>query len=188
MSQSVLDFIKENDVKFIDLRFTDTKGKEQHVSIPHHQVDEDFFEDGKMFDGSSIAGWKGINESDMVLMPVPESVKLDPFTEETTLIVRCDVVEPSTLQGYERDPRSVAKRAEDYMRSTGIADTVLFGPEPEFFLFDDVKYKSDMSGSMYKVDAVEAAWNSDKDYEGGNTGHRPGVKGGYFPCSPVDSS
>ena len=188
MSQSVLDFIKENDVKFIDLRFTDTKGKEQHVSIPHHQVDEDFFEDGKMFDGSSIAGWKGINESDMVLMPVAESVKLDPFTEETTLIVRCDVVEPSTLQGYERDPRSVAKRAEDYMRSTGIADTVLFGPEPEFFLFDDVKYKSDMSGSMYKVDAVEAAWNSDKDYEGGNTGHRPGVKGGYFPCSPVDSS
>ena len=188
MSQSVLDFIKENDVKFIDLRFTDTKGKEQHVSIPHHQVDEDFFEDGKMFDGSSIAGWKGINESDMVLMPVAESVKLDPFTEETTLIVRCDVVEPSTLQGYERDPRSVAKRAEEYMKSTGIADTVLFGPEPEFFLFDDVKYKSDMSGSMYKVDAVEAAWNSDKDYEGGNTGHRPGVKGGYFPCSPVDSS
>ncbi|ASM48485.1 glutamine synthetase [Pseudoalteromonas espejiana DSM 9414] len=188
MSQSVLDFIKENDVKFIDLRFTDTRGKEQHVSIPHHQVDEDFFEDGKMFDGSSIAGWKGINESDMVLMPVAESVKLDPFTEEATLIVRCDVVEPSTLQGYERDPRSVAKRAEDYMKSTGIADTVLFGPEPEFFLFDDVKYKSDMSGSMYKIDSVEAAWNSDKDYEGGNTGHRPGVKGGYFPCSPVDSS
>ena len=188
MSQSVLDFIKENDVKFIDLRFTDTKGKEQHVSIPHHQVNEDFFEDGKMFDGSSIAGWKGINESDMVLMPVPESAKMDPFSEEATLIIRCDVVEPSTLQGYERDPRSVAKRAEEYMRSTGIADTVLFGPEPEFFLFDDVKYKSDMSGSMYKIDDIEASWNSDKDYEGGNKGHRPGVKGGYFPCSPVDSS
>ena len=186
MSQSVLDFIKENDVKFIDLRFTDTKGKEQHVSIPHHQVDEDFFEDGKMFDGSSIAGWKGINESDMVLMPVPESIKLDPFTEEATLILRCDVVEPSTLQGYERDPRSVAKRAEDYMRSTGIADTVLFGPEPEFFVFDDVKYKSDMSGSMYKIDSKQAAWNSDKEYADGNTGHRPGVKGGYFPVAPVD--
>ncbi|KKK57030.1 hypothetical protein LCGC14_3058590, partial [marine sediment metagenome] len=159
MSQSVLDFIKENDVKFVDLRFTDTKGKEQHVSIPHHQVDEDFFEDGKMFDGSSIAGWKGINESDMVLLPVAESAKLDPFTEEATLILRCDVVEPGTLQGYERDPRSVAKRAEEYMRSTGIADTVLFGPEPEFFVFDDIKYKTDMSGSMYKIDSKQAAWN-----------------------------
>jgi glutamine synthetase len=180
--------MKEHDVKFVDLRFTDTKGKEQHVSIPHHQADEAFFEDGKMFDGSSIAGWKHINESDMVLMPVQESVKLCPFAEEPTMIVRCDVLEPGTMTGYERDPRSVAKRAEDYMRSTGIADTVLFGPEPEFFLFDDVKYKTDMSGSMYKIDAKEAAWNSDRDYEEGNTGHRPGVKGGYFPVSPVDSS
>lgn len=188
MSQSVLDLITENEVKFIDLRFTDTKGKEQHVTIPSHQVDEDFFEDGKMFDGSSIAGWKGINESDMVLMPDPNSVVLDPFSEETTLNVRCDVLEPSTMQGYERDPRSVAKRAEAYMRAEGFADEVLIGPEPEFFLFDDVKYKSDMSGSMYSIDSVEAAWNSDKDYEGGNMGHRPGVKGGYFPVSPVDSS
>jgi glutamine synthetase len=188
MSQSVLDLIKENEVKFIDLRFTDTKGKEQHVTIPSHQVDEDFFEDGKMFDGSSIAGWKGINESDMVLMPDSESAVLDPFSEETTLNVRCDVLEPGTMQGYERDPRSVAKRAEAYMRAEGFADEVLIGPEPEFFLFDDVKYKSDMSGSMYSVDSVEAAWNSDKDYEGGNMGHRPGVKGGYFPVSPVDSS
>jgi glutamine synthetase len=188
MSQSVLDLIKESEVKFVDLRFTDTKGKEQHVTIPSHQVDEDFFEDGKMFDGSSIAGWKGINESDMVLMPDAESVILDPFSEETTLNVRCDVLEPGTMQGYERDPRSVAKRAEAYMRAEGFADEVLIGPEPEFFLFDDVKYKSDMSGSMYSVDSVEAAWNSDKDYEGGNMGHRPGVKGGYFPVSPVDSS
>jgi glutamine synthetase len=188
MSQSVLDLITENEVKFIDLRFTDTKGKEQHVTIPSHQVDEDFFEDGKMFDGSSIAGWKGINESDMVLMPDANSVVLDPFSEETTLNVRCDVLEPSTMQGYERDPRSVAKRAEAYMRAEGFADEVLIGPEPEFFLFDDVKYKSDMSGSMYSIDSVEAAWNSDKDYEGGNMGHRPGVKGGYFPVSPVDSS
>jgi glutamine synthetase len=188
MSQTVLDLIKESEVKFIDLRFTDTKGKEQHVTIPSHQVDEDFFEDGKMFDGSSIAGWKGINESDMVLMPDSESVILDPFSEETTLNVRCDVLEPGTMQGYERDPRSVAKRAEAYMRAEGFADEVLIGPEPEFFLFDDVKYKSDMSGSMYSVDSVEAAWNSDKEYEGGNMGHRPGVKGGYFPVSPVDSS
>lgn len=188
MSQSVLDLIKENEVKFIDLRFTDTKGKEQHVTIPSHQVDEDFFEDGKMFDGSSIAGWKGINESDMVLMPDSESAVLDPFSEETTLNVRCDVLEPGTMQGYERDPRSVAKRAEAYMRAEGFADEVLIGPEPEFFLFDDVKYKSDMSGSMYSVDSVEAAWNSDKEYEGGNMGHRPGVKGGYFPVSPVDSA
>jgi len=188
MSQTVLDLIKESEVKFIDLRFTDTKGKEQHVTIPSHQVDEDFFEDGKMFDGSSIAGWKGINESDMVLMPDADSVILDPFSEETTLNVRCDVLEPGTMQGYERDPRSVAKRAEAYMRAEGFADEVLIGPEPEFFLFDDVKYKSDMSGSMYSVDSVEAAWNSDKEYEGGNMGHRPGVKGGYFPVSPVDSS
>lgn len=188
MSQAVLDLIKENDVKFVDLRFTDTKGKEQHVSLPHHQIDEDFFEDGKMFDGSSIAGWKGINESDMVLMPDSDSAVLDPFTEEVTLNIRCDIVEPDTMQGYSRDPRSVAHRAEEYMRSTGIADTVLIGPEPEFFVFDDVKYKADMSGAMYSIDDKEAAWNSDTSYEGGNTGHRPGVKGGYFPVSPVDSS
>ncbi|WP_394176868.1 glutamate--ammonia ligase [Thalassotalea litorea] len=188
MSQAVLNLIKESDVKFVDLRFTDSKGKEQHVSIPHHQIDEDFFEDGKMFDGSSISGWKGINESDMVLMPDAETAVLDPFTEETTLNIRCDIVEPATMQGYERDPRSVAKRAEEYMRSTGIADTVLFGPEPEFFLFDDVKFHTDMSGSMYKIDDKEAIWNSATSYEDGNTGHRPNVKGGYFPVAPVDSS
>ena len=188
MSQAVLDLIKEQDVKFVDLRFTDSKGKEQHVSIPHHQVDEDFFEDGKMFDGSSIEGWKGINESDMVLMPDAESVVLDPFTDAVTLNIRCDIVEPSTMQGYSRDPRSVAKRAEEYLCSTGIADTVLIGPEPEFFLFDDVRFSTDMSGSFYKIDDKEAAWNSGTEYEEGNMGHRPGVKGGYFPVSPVDSS
>ncbi|WP_199609708.1 glutamate--ammonia ligase [Flocculibacter collagenilyticus] len=188
MSHSVLEFIKENEVKFIDLRFTDTKGKEQHVTIPHHQIDEDFFEDGKMFDGSSILGWKGINESDMILMPDDSTAVLDPFSEETTLIIRCDIVEPTTMQGYERDPRSVAKRAEDYMRSEGIADTVLVGPEPEFFVFDDVKFKTDMSGSSYKIDSAESAWNSDKHYEDGNLAHRPGVKGGYFPVPPVDSA
>jgi glutamine synthetase len=186
-AESVLSYIKENEVKFVDLRFTDTKGKEQHVSIPSHQVDEGFFEDGKMFDGSSIAGWKGINESDMVLMPEVASAVLDPFTEEATLNIRCDVLEPSTMQGYDRDPRSVARRAEEYMRSTGIADTAFFGPEPEFFLFDDVRFSSDMSGCFYSIDSEEAKWNSGKVYEEGNIGHRPGVKGGYFPVAPVDS-
>ncbi|BBM65969.1 MULTISPECIES: glutamate--ammonia ligase [Vibrio] len=186
--ENVLSLIQENEVKFVDLRFTDTKGKEQHITIPAHQIDADFFEEGKMFDGSSVAGWKGINESDMVMMPDASSAVLDPFTEDATLNVRCDILEPATMQGYDRDPRSIAKRAEDYMRSTGIADTVLVGPEPEFFLFDDVKFSNDMSGSFFKIDDVEAAWNTGSDIEGGNKGHRPGVKGGYFPVAPVDSS
>lgn len=185
---NVLALIKEQEVKFVDLRFTDTKGKEQHVSVPAHQIDEGFFEDGKMFDGSSIGGWKGINESDMVLMPDATTALLDPFTEETTLIIRCDILEPATMQGYDRDPRSIAKRAEEFLKSSGIADTVLFGPEPEFFIFDDVRFGNTMSGSFFKVDAEEAAWNSATEYEGGNKGHRPGVKGGYFPVAPVDSS
>ncbi|MGB9544616.1 glutamate--ammonia ligase [Vibrio harveyi] len=186
--ENVLSLIQENEVKFVDLRFTDTKGKEQHISIPAHQIDADFFEEGKMFDGSSAAGWKGINESDMVMMPDASSAVLDPFTEDATLNIRCDILEPATMQGYDRDPRSIAKRAEDFMRSTGIADTVLIGPEPEFFLFDDVKFATDMSGSFFKIDDVEAAWNTGSDYEEGNKGHRPGVKGGYFPVAPVDSS
>ncbi|UTV27646.1 glutamate--ammonia ligase [Photobacterium atrarenae] len=186
--ENVLALIQENEVKFVDLRFTDTKGKEQHISIPAHQIDADFFEEGKMFDGSSVAGWKGINESDMVMMPDASSAVLDPFTEDATLNIRCDILEPATMQGYDRDPRSIAKRAEDYMRATGIADTVLIGPEPEFFLFDDVKFATDMSGSFFKIDDVEAAWNTGSDIEGGNKGHRPGVKGGYFPVAPVDSS
>ncbi|NAX17358.1 MULTISPECIES: glutamate--ammonia ligase [unclassified Vibrio] len=186
--ENVLSLIQENEVKFVDLRFTDTKGKEQHISIPAHQVDADFFEEGKMFDGSSVAGWKGINESDMVMMPDALSAVLDPFTEDATLNIRCDILEPATMQGYDRDPRSIAKRAEDYMRSTGIADTVLIGPEPEFFLFDDVKYTNNMSGASFKIDDIEAAWNTGAEIEGGNKGHRPGVKGGYFPVAPVDSS
>ena len=186
--QRVLTLIKENDVEFVDLRFTDTKGKEQHVTIPVSQIDDDFFEDGKMFDGSSIAGWKGINESDMVLMPDASSAVIDPFFEDTTLNIRCDVLEPATLQGYDRDPRSIAKRAEDFLKSSGIADTVIFGPEPEFFLFDDVRFGSPMSGSFVHIDDIEAAWNSGTKYEEGNKGHRPGVKGGYFPLPPVDSS
>jgi len=187
MSERTLDLISKNDVRWVDLRFTDTKGKEQHVSIPASTVDEDFFEGGKMFDGSSIAGWKGINESDMILMPDDSTAILDPFTDDPTVIVRCDIVEPSTMQGYDRDPRSIAKRAEAYLSSTGLGDTAFFGPEPEFFIFDDVKWKADMSGASYAINSEEAAWSSNLDYEDGNTGHRPGVKGGYFPVPPVDS-
>ncbi|MDV6327741.1 glutamate--ammonia ligase [Idiomarina sp. PL1-037] len=187
-ANKIFDTIKEHDVKFVDLRFTDTKGKEQHVTIPVSQIDEDFFEEGKMFDGSSISGWKGINESDMVLMPDNESAVLDPFTDEITLNVRCDILEPETMQGYSRDPRSIAKRAEDFLRSSGIADDAYFGPEPEFFLFNDVRFHTDMSGSFYKIDAEEAKWNSGREYSEGNMAHRPGVKGGYFPVPPVDSA
>jgi glutamine synthetase len=185
--ENVLNMIKENNVKFVDFRFTDTRGKEQHVSVPAHVVDDDLFEEGKMFDGSSIAGWKGINESDMILMPVTESAVLDPFADEVTLNLRCDVIEPATMQGYERDPRSLAKRAESYLKSTGIADTAYFGPENEFFIFDDVRWGSDISGSFCKVDSHEAGWNSEKVYPDGNLGHRPSLKGGYFPVPPVDS-
>ncbi|WAJ70450.1 glutamate--ammonia ligase [Catenovulum adriaticum] len=188
MSAEILDMLKDGEIKFVDLRFTDTIGKEQHVSIPAHQVNADFFTEGKMFDGSSISGWKGINESDMILMPDPSTAVLDPFSEEATLNVRCDIIEPSTMQGYDRDPRSTAKRAMEFLKSTGIGDDAYFGPEPEFFLFDDVKYKQSMGSGFYSVDSEEASWNSDKDYEGGNTGHRPGVKGGYFPVPPVDSA
>jgi glutamine synthetase len=183
----VLKMMKEKKVKFIDLRFTDTKGKEQHLSMPAHMIDESLFENGKMFDGSSIAGWKGIHESDMTLMPDADTAVMDPFMEEPTLNLRCDIVEPLTMEGYDRDPRTIAKRAEAYLKSTGIADAAYFGPEPEFFIFDDVRWGADMSGNFVKVDSEEAQWNSEKVYEGGNFGHRPSVKGGYFPVPPVDS-
>jgi glutamine synthetase len=187
MSEQTLNLIKENEARWVDLRFTDTRGKEQHVSIPSTEVGADFFDAGKMFDGSSIAGWKGINESDMILMPDDSTSVLDPFTDEPTVILRCDIVEPTTMQGYERDPRSVAKRAEEYLKSTGIGDTAYFGNEPEFFVFDDVKWHADMSGAGYSVNSEEAAWASNHSFDGGNIGHRPGVKGGYFPVPPVDS-
>ena len=186
-ASEALKLIKDSEAKFVDLRFTDTKGKEQHVTLPVAVVDEELFEDGKMFDGSSIAGWKGINESDMILMPDTATAVLDPFTQEVTVNIRCDVIEPSDMQGYDRDPRSIAKRAEAYLASTGIGDTAYFGPENEFFLFDSVHWGNEMSGAFYDIDSSEAAWNSGKEYEDGNTGHRPGVKGGYFPVSPVDS-
>lgn len=185
---TILTMIKENDVRYIDLRFTDTKGKEQHVTVPASLVDQDFFTDGKMFDGSSIAGWKGINQSDMILLPDADTAKLDPFYEDSTLQIRCDIIEPSTMLAYSRDPRSLAKRAEAYLKSTGIADTCFFGPEPEFFLFDDVRWEVNMDSVGYQIDSEEGAWNAPSDYPNGNMGHRPGVKGGYFPVPPVDSS
>ncbi len=185
--KDVLKTISEKGVKFVDFRFCDTRGKEQHVTVPAKTVDEALFTDGKMFDGSSIAGWKGINESDMILMPEADTAKLDPFAEESTLILTCDVIEPSTAQGYARDPRSLAKRAEAYLKSTGIADTAYFGPELEFFIFDGVRWDSGMWGSYVHIDSEEAPWNTGKEYEGGNMGHRPPVKGGYFPVPPVDS-
>lgn len=187
MSAKTLKLIKENDVKWVDMRFTDSRGKEQHVSIPSSEINDDFFAEGKMFDGSSIAGWKGINESDMILLPDDETAVIDPFTDVSTLNLRCTIVEPTTMQGYERDPRSIAMRAEEYLKSTGIADSALFGPEPEFFVFDSVKWKSDMQGAMYEIYSEEAAWVSADDFERNNIGHRPGVKGGYFPVPPVDS-
>jgi len=187
MASTALKMIEDNEVVFVDFRFTDTRGKEQHVTVPASFIDEDLFAEGKMFDGSSIAGWKGINESDMILMPDDSSAVLDPFSDECTLILRCDILEPSTMQGYERDPRSVAKRAEEYLKSTGLADTAFFGPEPEFFILDDVRWGASMSGAFYKIDSEEAEWNSERVYEDGNIGHRPTTKGGYFPVPPVDS-
>lgn len=183
----VLKMMEENEVKFVDLRFTDTRGKEQHVTVPAHGIDASAFEEGKMFDGSSVAGWKGINESDMILLPDADTGVMDPFFDDATLVLRCDVIEPSTMQGYERDPRSLAKRAEAFLKSTGVADTAYFGPEPEFFIFDDVRWGADIKGAFYSIDSSEADWNSEKVYEDGNIGHRPSVKGGYFPVPPVDS-
>ena len=179
--------IQEKKVQFIDFRFTDSRGKEQHISFPSAVVDADTFEEGKMFDGSSIAGWKGINESDMILMPDPASAVVDPFFQDTTLLLRCDVIEPDTMQGYDRDPRSIAKRAEAHLNSTGIGDSAYFGPEAEFFVFDSVRWENDISGASYQIESTEAAWSSSRDYEEGNIGHRPAVKGGYFPVPPVDS-
>jgi glutamine synthetase len=183
----VLKLIGEKGVKFVDYRFVDTKGKEQHVTVPHHQVDAGVFKDGKMFDGSSIAGWKGIEASDMILMPDPNTAVMDIFFKDPTLIIRCDVIEPTTGKGYERDPRSLGKRALSYLKSTGIADVAYFGPENEFFIFDGIQYETTMAGTSYQIISNEAAWSSNLSYEGKNSGHRPGVKGGYFPVPPVDS-
>jgi glutamine synthetase len=183
----VMKKIKDNNIKFVDLRFTDTRGKEQHVSVPVSAFDESKFKDGHAFDGSSIAGWKGINASDMLLFPDPETANIDPFMEEPTLLLTCNVVDPTDHKGYDRDPRTIANRAEEYLKSTGIGDAAYFGPEPEFFVFDSITWSSGMDGSSVKVFSEEASWDSNNNHDGGNVGHRPGVKGGYFPVPPVDS-
>jgi len=185
--KDVLKLIDDKSVKYVDFRFCDTRGKEQHVTVPAHTVEEELFAEGKMFDGSSIAGWKGINESDMILMPAADTAFIDPFFEDVTLVLTCDVIEPNTMQGYNRDPRSLSHRAEAYLKSTGIADTALFGPENEFFVFDSVRSDDGPWGSYVYIESDEASWNSGKEYADGNTGHRPGIKGGYFPVPPVDA-
>ncbi|HQS37333.1 MAG: type I glutamate--ammonia ligase [Methylotenera sp. 24-45-7] len=184
---NVMKMVKENDIKFVDFRFTDTRGKEQHVTVPVSHFNEDKFTEGHAFDGSSIAGWKGIQASDMQLMPDPSTANIDPFMDEPTLILTCDVVDPTDGKGYERDPRSLAKRAEAYLKSSGLGDTAYFGPEPEFFIFDSIQWDVAMSGCSVRINSEEGAWASNEKFEGGNTGHRPGVKGGYFPVPPVDS-
>ncbi|MEM8594048.1 MAG: type I glutamate--ammonia ligase [Pseudomonadota bacterium] len=187
MSTKTLRLIHDNDATWVDLRFTDTLGKEHHVSIPSRHIDANFFAHGKPFDGSSISGWKSIHESDMILMPIDEASIIDPFTDEPTVIIRCNSVEPNSHNAYNRDPRSIAQRAEAYLTSSGIGDSALFGPEPEFFVFDDARWRNDMSGASYCVSSDEAAWSSDTAYDDGNMGHRPRVKGGYFPVPPVDA-
>ncbi|MEN1961253.1 type I glutamate--ammonia ligase [Luteimonas sp. MJ246] len=185
--ETVEKLISDHRVEFIDLRFSDMRGVQHHVTYPASIVEPALFEDGKMFDGSSIGGWRGIHQSDMVLLPDPETGFLDPFTADPTLVLTCDVLDPTTMQAYNRDPRGIARRAEAYLKSSGIADQAFFGPEPEFFIFDSVRYANDMGHTFFHVDSEEAAWNSGRDYEGGNTGYRPGVKGGYFPVAPLDS-
>ncbi len=186
-AKDVLKKIKDEDIKYVDLRFTDPKGKWQHVTFDISMVDEEFFAEGQMFDGSSISGWKAINESDMKLMPDPATAFVDPFFAASTLSITCDVLEPMTGEPYNRDPRSIAKKAEAFLKSSGIGDTAYFGPEAEFFIFDDVRFKADPYNTGYVVDQVELPTNSDTPYEGGNLGHRVRTKGGYFPVPPVDS-
>lgn len=188
---TVLDMIKENEVAYVDFRFVDTRGQWQHVALSSDMVDEDVLTEGVMFDGSSIAGWKAINESDMVLMPDVTTAVMDPFTAQPQLILICEVLEPSTGEGYARCPRSVARKAEAFLGTTGIGDRTMFGPEPEFFVFDQVRWGNDANESFYHLDAEELPENTGRDYAaeemGTNLGHRPAKKGGYFPCSPIDS-
>jgi glutamine synthetase len=185
-TNKLLDLIKEEEADYVDIRFTDPRGKLQHVTVVADLVDEDFIEEGFMFDGSSIAGWKSIDQSDMKLMPDPDSAYVDPFYAEKTICVHCNIVEPDTMEPYDRDPRSTAVKAEAYLKSTGIGDAAYMGPEAEFFIFDDVRFSVTMNKVSFQVDGVDAAWNSDTEFESGNMGHRPGIKGGYFPVNPID--
>ncbi len=186
-TDKVFELIKNHDVQYVDFRFTDPRGKWQHTAQALCTIDEDTFVDGIMFDGSSIAGWKDIAESDMCLLPEPESAVLDPFSAQVSLILFCDVLEPTTGQAYSRDPRSAAKRAEAYLKSSGIGDAAFFGPELEFFVFDDVRFDVSMSSTFYAIDEQEGPYNAGRAFDHGNTGHRPAIKGGYFPVPPVDS-
>ncbi|ABI65622.1 MULTISPECIES: type I glutamate--ammonia ligase [Maricaulis] len=187
MSDAILKKLKDEDIKYVDLRFTDPRGKLQHVTFDRSEVNEDFFEDGVMFDGSSIAGWKAINESDMVLKPDASYCEVDPFYQQPTAVLLADILEPGTGEAYNRDPRTTAKKAEAFLKSTGIGDTAYFGPEAEFFVFDDVRYSTSQQDTGYKLDSEEMPHNTGSKFEGGNMGHRPGPKGGYFPVNPVDS-
>ena len=186
-AKSILKLIKDKEVKYVDLRFTDPRGKWQHVTFDLSLVDDDFFAEGMMFDGSSIAGWKAINDSDMTLMPDPDTAVIDPFFAQTTLAITCNIVEPMTGQPYNRCPRSIAQAAEQYLVSSGIGDTAHFGPEAEFFIFDDARFDATMGKAFYYVESTESPYNAGTEYEAGNPGHRPGIKGGYFPVPPVDS-
>ena len=187
MAENLLKLMKDEDVQYVDLRFTDPRGKMQHVSFHKDMVEDDFFTEGQMFDGSSVAGWKAINESDMVLMPDTSSAIIDPFFQQTTLAVMCDILDPISGQAYNRDPRTTAKKAEAYVKSSGVGDTVFFGPEAEFFVFDDVRWSTEPHKTGYSFDSTELPVNTGKEYPMGNMGHRPGPKGGYFPVPPVDS-
>jgi glutamine synthetase len=187
-ASDILKQIKDEEIEWVDLRFTDPKGKWQHLTMVASLIGEDELTDGLMFDGSSIAGWKAINESDMILMPDLEAAYIDPFSATPMMILFCDIVEPSTGEGYSRDPRTTAKRAESYLKETGIGDTVYVGPEAEFFMFDNVQFDTNYAESYFKIDDIELPTNTGRDYEGGNLGHRPRAKGGYFPVAPVDSA
>lgn len=188
MSERIKKLIKENDISYVDLRFTDLRGKEHHVTLPKDKIDEGFFKYGKAFDGSSLCGWQDINKSDLLLKADDSTAFVDLFSEDPTLIVRCDIEDPCTKKPYVRDPRAVSKRAEAYLKNSGIADVCYFGQEVEFFIFDDVRWDVQMHGCFYNVNADEACWNSGIANENGNLGHRPRIKGGYFPVPPVDSS
>ncbi|MBE1282443.1 MAG: type I glutamate--ammonia ligase [Rhodobacteraceae bacterium] len=187
-ADAVLQMIKDEDAAYVDIRFTDVRGKLQHVTVDVDLVDEDFLEEGFMFDGSSIAGWKSIENSDMKLIPDTTSAYVDPFYAEKTICIHCSIVEPDTGEAYERDPRGTAEKAEAYLKASGIGDVAYMGPEAEFFLFDDVRYSNSINKVSYEVDATDASWNTDTEYEMGNMGHRPGVKGGYFPVNPTDEA
>ena len=185
----ILDEIKNREASWVSFRFTDTHGGDQHLTVPASRVDESMLEKGIMFDGSSIAGWKSINESDMILKPDDSTATLDPFREDTTVVVKCAVIEPATMQGYPRDPRTIAMNAEKFLQASGVADAAYFGPEPEFFVFDGVSFSADMQSSHYAIKSHEASWNNQLELEEGipNLGHRPAIKGGYVPVSPIDS-